>query len=86
MSDLSRFVAVYENVNTLVENLFKKIESLSQKYKTTKYRESHEYDHFVIRYSCIDMHGSYSVRGDCGNVTHSVSIKEMEDMEKYLKK
>lgn len=87
LEELEQFGTTYEQIQEKAYNLYNTLDQLDKKYKFPNSYTSdgrYDFDHFTIESNYIELHGSYSVQGDWGNKSYTLTLQEFFDSDEYL--
>ena len=88
IEELEQFATTYDQIQEKSVQLFYTLDHLDKKYKFPNSYTSdgrYDFDHFTIESNYIDFHGSYSVQGDWGNKSYTLTLQEFFNSDEYLK-
>ena len=82
--DLIKFEKTYEHIDKKCENIFDSIEALDKNYTPLKYRESFDYDNFIVESGFITIRGSYCYQNDSVPISYAISFKSFLNSDLFL--
>lgn len=88
LEELEQFVPTYEQIQEKSVKLYNTLDQLDKKYKLPNSYSSdgwYDFDYFIVEPNYIDLHGSYSVQGDWGNKSYTLTLQEFVNSDDYIK-
>lgn len=89
LEDIEQFATTYEQIQTKAYNLYDVLDALDKKCEIPN---SYDYagwfslDNFTVESNYIDLNGSYSVQGDAGSKSYTLTLQEFLNSNDYLER